>query len=308
MKALLYAQRVIPAIGAVSNRIRFPGLWTGLRVEISGPGELTYGRGIRVGEGTRIDLAPKGRLVLGDGIGIGRGAYFFVGSSQHQAIGRATNIQDGCRIYGNVAIGRGCIFSPNILVSTGKHTFDAFPHLPIAEQERVAQSREPAIRVMDDCWIGINAVLMPGITVGRGCIIGANAVVTKNLAPYSVAVGAPARTIRQRLEFAPPMRIEARRERDLPYFYDGFELVSGPRDELVCEGDFSLALSHPGAHIVRLCMSGDDIGIRHGDVCQTAPRAPGVIEFALQPDGNSTPFLNFTAEGPARIHWAELVG
>src|SRR5271163_260938 len=44
MKALLYAQRVVPVIGAVSNRVRFPGLWIGLRVEISGPGDFIYGK------------------------------------------------------------------------------------------------------------------------------------------------------------------------------------------------------------------------------------------------------------------------
>jgi len=307
MKALLYAQRVVPVIGAVSNRVRFPGLWIGLRVEISGPGDFIYGKEVRIGEGTRIDLAPGSCLVMSDGVTTGRVAYIALGAGQRQTIGKGTHIQDGCRIYGSVTIGRGCIFSPNILMSTGNHTFDALPHLPISEQKRVAPSPEPAIHVLDDCWIGINAVVMPGVTIGRGCVIGSNAVVTRDLAPYSVAVGVPARTIRKRLEFTPPARIEAARELDLPYFYDGFELVTGPRDEQVCNGDFSLALNNPGARIVRLCVSGEGVEIWHGDSHQTASPTPGVIEFALSPDGGSSPFLRFHAKGNLGILWAELV-
>jgi acetyltransferase-like isoleucine patch superfamily enzyme len=305
--ALLYLQRLIPLAGVISNRCRFPGLRTGLRVEVSGQGKIIYGNGVRIGEGTRIDLAPGSRLVLGDGIVTGRGAYFALGPDQQQTIGDGTSIQDGCRINGDVTIGRGCIFAPNIFVSTGNHTFDALPYLPIRAQERVAPSRELAIRVLDDCWIGINAVLTPGVTIGRGCVVGSNAVVTTDLEPYTVAVGVPARAIRKRLDFVPPARIEAAREEDLPYFYDGFELVPEPRDELGCEGDFSLALRRTGAHVVRLCLSGDGSEIWHGDSRQTMPRTPGVIEFALDSNGNLSPFLRFYAQGRARVRWAELV-
>jgi len=244
---------------------------------------------------------------MGDGIAISRGVHFALGLDQQQTIGDRTTIQDCCRIYGNVAIGRGCIFAPNIFASTGAHTFDAVRHLPIQEQERIAPSRERAIRVLDDCWIGINAVLMPGVTIGRGCVVGSNAVVTTDLEPYSVAAGVPARTIRKRFNFIPPPRIEAVRELDLPYFYDGFELMPGARDEHVSEGEFSLALGREGARIVRLCLSGDGAEISHGDSRQPMPRTPGVIEFALRCDDDSSPFLKFYAEGRARIRWAELV-
>jgi acetyltransferase-like isoleucine patch superfamily enzyme len=306
MNALMYLQRVVPAAGIVWNQLRFPGLRTGLRVEISGAGHLIYGKRVRVGEGTRIDLAPGAKLLVGDDVATGRAAYFSVGPGQRQSIGSRTNIQDGCRIYGPVAIGRGCIFAPNVFISAGSHTFDALPHLPISEQERITPSREREIRVLDDCWIGVNAVLMPGITIARGCVVGANAVVTTDLDPYSVAVGAPARTIRKRLDFSPPARIEATREVDLPYFYDGFELAPGQRAEHVCDGDFSLALKHPRPSVVRLCLSGDGSEIRHDDSALSMPRTPSVIEFPVRPDVDSSPLLRFHAVGRTRICWAEL--
>lgn len=54
------------------------------------------------------------------------------------------------------------------------------------------------ITIGHDTWIGHGAVIMPGITVGHGAIIGSNAVVTKDVADFAIAVGVPARTIRQR--------------------------------------------------------------------------------------------------------------
>ena len=59
------------------------------------------------------------------------------------------------------------------------------------------------IHIGHDTWIGHGAVIMPGVTIGNGAIIGSNAVVTKDVADFAIAVGVPARTIRQR--FADPV-------------------------------------------------------------------------------------------------------
>ena len=52
----------------------------------------------------------------------------------------------------------------------------------------------------NDVWIGQNVTIMPGVKVGDGCIIGTNAVVAKDIPPYSIAVGNPARVIKRRFE------------------------------------------------------------------------------------------------------------
>src|SRR6185437_10278424 len=78
------------------------------------------------------------------------------------------------------------------------------------------------VTVGEDCWLGINAVVTPGVSIGRGCIVGANSVVTRDLPPYTIAAGAPARPIGARLQFSPPSRLDAGSDADLPYFYCGF--------------------------------------------------------------------------------------
>ncbi|WP_172842144.1 acyltransferase [Bradyrhizobium lablabi] len=105
--------------------------------------------------------------------------------------------------------------------------------------------------IEDDVWLGVHVVVMPGVTIGRGCVVGANSVVTRSLPPYSVAAGVPAREIRKRLEFTPPAAIDWQKEDDVPYFYRGFETSAEERRNHAKEGghlaagDFALSL-RPG--------------------------------------------------------------
>ena len=56
------------------------------------------------------------------------------------------------------------------------------------------------VSIGDDCWLGRRVMVMPGVTIGDGCVIAAGAVVTKDIPPYSVAGGVPARVIKNRLD------------------------------------------------------------------------------------------------------------
>ena len=68
---------------------------------------------------------------------------------------------------------------------------------------------ENGIEIGHDTWIGHGAVIMPGVKVGHGAIIGSNAVVTKDLADFAIAVGVPARTIKQRFSDDVAGRLDA---------------------------------------------------------------------------------------------------
>lgn len=299
--------RMVPPLGLIANLVRHPGLRCGLGVEIDGEGAFAHGAGVRIGENSRIELAPGSALVLGDDVSLGRSVHICLQPERHLRIGAGTTVQDHCRIYDDVTIGRNCVFAPNIFMSSGTHVFDAMPAKLIQAQDRLAPAKSRPIRVFDDCWFGINTVIAPGVTVGRGCVLGANAVVTTDLAPYSVAVGNPARVMRQRLVFAPKTRIDAADEEDAPYFYDGFDVGRMPaQDGLAADAEFTVALDRPDAQGVRLCVSGSgDLAL--GDQRHHVPREPAVVAFDLGAAHERLPFLTFRVSSDCRVRWTELI-
>ena len=93
---------------------------------------------------------------------------------------------------GQVRIGNGVRIAANCMIIAGNHRFAAGK--PIHEQ-----GMEPAnIIIEDDVWIGGSVNIIAGVTIGTGSVIGAGSVVTKDIPPMSVAVGAPAKVIKQR--------------------------------------------------------------------------------------------------------------
>jgi acetyltransferase-like isoleucine patch superfamily enzyme len=183
------------------------------------------------GTGSSIVIGENASLVLGEGCYVGR--YVEIGPTTKISIGDYSSIQDRCVILGDVSIGRYCTFAPNIFISSGKHIYNLYPWMNIKDQDAMvastpelrAQYYTYPIKIEDDVWLGVNVVIMKGVTVGKGSVIGSSSVVTHDIPPYSVAVGSPARVIKKRLEFNPPEKISWEKEEDLPYFYEGF-LVS----------------------------------------------------------------------------------
>jgi acetyltransferase-like isoleucine patch superfamily enzyme len=299
--------RLVPPLGLLANLIRHPGLRCGLGVEIDAAGAFTHGVDIRIGEGTRIELAPGSALALGDRVSLSRSVHISLQPECRMRIGAGTTVQDHCRIYVNVTIGRNCVFAPNVFMSSGTHVFEAMPAKLIQEQDRLAPATSRPIRIFGDCWFGINAVIAPGVTVGRGCVLGANTVLTADLARCSAAVGNPARVVCERLAFSPKPRIDAADEQDAPYVYDGFDLSRRPApDGLVADAEFTLALQHPNARTVRLCMSGAG-ELALADQRKPVPHEPDVVEFGLDSACASLPFLTFRASSDCRVRWAELI-
>jgi acetyltransferase-like isoleucine patch superfamily enzyme len=94
---------------------------------------------------------------------------------------------------GGVEIGSNVIIGPYCIIQTGNHRFDQIDK-PIRLQGYV---KDP-VRIGDDCWLGANVIVLPGVTIGRGSVIGAGSVVTQDIPPYSVAVGNPARVVKSR--------------------------------------------------------------------------------------------------------------
>ncbi|EMY61699.1 acyltransferase [Leptospira terpstrae] len=228
-------------------------------------GKLDFPLKYSIGVGSNIIIPKYSELCLGEGVYIGR--HVEIGPNQKIEIGDYTSIQDRTIILGDVSIGRYCTFASNIYISSGNHYFDKFPELNIKDQDvRVIQNLElgkkhsKPVVIEDDCWLGANVFVMNGIKIGKGSVIGANAVITKDILPYSVVAGVPAKKIRNRINFIPPSYLYYNRTEDLPYFYSGFLVSDLEKDRyvkfygLATKKHFSIALnSKPGDVVVVRC-------------------------------------------------------
>ncbi|MDX6667575.1 MAG: hypothetical protein QOK04_955 [Solirubrobacteraceae bacterium] len=92
-----------------------------------------------------------------------------------------------------VEIGDHCMFANGCFLTDGSHRVDD-PETPITWQGFTTKG---PTRVGDNVWCGANVVITGGVTVGERCVIGANSVVTRDLPPFSIAAGAPAKVLKQ---------------------------------------------------------------------------------------------------------------
>lgn len=110
-------------------------------------------------------------------------------------IGNRSNIGQNCVLYGQggIVIGEDVLIAPNCVIVSGSHKFEN-PEIPINKQGTYDQG----IVIEDDVWVGANVSILDGVRIGKGCVIGAGSVVTKDLAEYSIAYGSPAKARRKR--------------------------------------------------------------------------------------------------------------
>lgn len=109
------------------------------------------------------------------------------------------------RGQGGVHIGNDVYTGPMVQIVAVNHVY-ADPNRPIREQGITAKG----IVIEDDVWLGANVTVVDGVTIGKGSIIGAGAVVTGDIPPYSIAVGTPARPVknRQHLDYTAPQEAQ----------------------------------------------------------------------------------------------------
>lgn len=93
----------------------------------------------------------------------------------------------------NISIGRNCLIAADCIMITRNHNYSV-REIDIKKQ---GYSNKPIV-IKDNVWLGYRVVILPGITIGEGAIVAANSVVTKNIEPYAIYGGNPAKLIKSR--------------------------------------------------------------------------------------------------------------
>lgn len=110
--------------------------------------------------------------------------------------GKYSHFGEGCYIGKNVTVGKYVMCGPEVVIAMGEHNYNE-------SGKAIIFNGQPHIKktsIGDDVWIGYRAMLKQGVSIGDGAIIGMGAVVTKDVAPYSVVAGIPAKKIAERFK------------------------------------------------------------------------------------------------------------
>lgn len=156
----------------------------------------------------RFPMVIRGRKYIdfGERLTTGVGCRFdsFPGSDTNKKklhFGKNVQINDYVHIVSmdNITIGNNVLMASHIFISDNIHGCykgsenDSDPTIPPTQREYATAP----ISIGDNTWIGEGVIIMPGVTIGMGCVIGAHSVVSKSIPDYCVAVGSPAKPIKK---------------------------------------------------------------------------------------------------------------
>jgi virginiamycin A acetyltransferase len=155
-------------------------------------------------------------LLRSAGIDFGAGARIAYGVPMPKgtSVGAGTNIHAGCVLKGTspISIGSYCAIAEGVHIISANHAVTK-PNVQKRLQADLGASflddtRGP-VRIGSNVWIGDNALVLAGVEIGNGAVVAAGAVVTRDVEPFAIAVGVPARTVRKRFSEVVITELEA---------------------------------------------------------------------------------------------------
>lgn len=160
---------------------------------------IKIGRFVKIDKGAHLNGLGKKGLIIGNNVSIGAYSQIIV-SGSFKTIGEFIQIQDNVGIgpfahlggSGGLTIKKNCIIGGYFSCHPENHNFENLDEL-IKNQGTVRNE----IIIDEDCWIGAKVTILSGVVIGRHSVIAAGAVVTKNVEPYSVVGGVPAKVLKR---------------------------------------------------------------------------------------------------------------
>jgi len=169
----------------------------GKNVRFSVPKNIFLGNGVKIGEGCIIDARTlRSKIKIGDNVQLSR--YTAVKAAEgdveigENVIVGPFSVLEG---WGGLEIGKNAMISYHVVIMSIMYEFEDCSY-PINQHP----AKIGKITLGEDSWLGAHVVVLPGIEIGKGTVVGAGAVVTRNIPEYCVAVGVPAEVIRKRGE------------------------------------------------------------------------------------------------------------
>ena len=160
----------------------------------SGIGKNGYGDGCTVIGKDNITVGKN--CYFGDGCEIiTYGSHFTQPLDANLTIGDNVRVTSRCRITcaGNIVIGNNVLVAPDVFITDHNHGMN-----PLVEGGYSPQPLNVKdVEIKDGAWLGQRVVVLPGVTIGKRCIIGANSVVSRSIPDYCIAVGTPAKVIKK---------------------------------------------------------------------------------------------------------------
>jgi acetyltransferase-like isoleucine patch superfamily enzyme len=171
--------------------------WISPRSQYLVRGEVRFGHDVFISDGCVVHAPePDSVLAFGDRTTLWDGCLLQIGPGGRLAIGADCHLQPGCVItaFGRVEIGDQVQMAPRCALYPYSHDWSDGTR-PIREQPIRSKG---GIVIESDVWLGYGVVVLDGVRIGKGAVVGAGSVVTRDIPPGRVAAGVPARVIGSR--------------------------------------------------------------------------------------------------------------
>lgn len=172
------------------------GVSFGRSITIRHPHKITIEDNVVIDDNCLLDAKglDNNEIIIEEGVFIGRNSILSC-KNGNIIISKNVNIGFNCEVFSasKVKIGENTLLAAYSYIIGGGHNYSR-TDIPISEQEKYSEG----IEIGKNCWIGAGAKVLDNINIGQDTVIGAGSVVTKNIPPYSIAAGIPARAIKSR--------------------------------------------------------------------------------------------------------------